>query len=489
MSAEGTVFEGVHVLGASRSKGNLTVEGGVLQWKGAYTSKTLSISLRDVHDFQWAPAGDNMFTLTAIMRNGVHHRLTGFTSAHIEDMKSIAENSLGSTLHELPSACSNGWNWGSVKTNDDVVMSFDGEGDHPLFNVSYSDISQALLHGTSEVGIEFAEDDTARDREVDELIEMRFYVPSGFEMEEDEGAGEEEEALESAAKLHARIVRRAGLNDAGDDSIASFDQIHLITPRGRYDLEIFPSYFKLHGKSFSYKVLYKSVNRLFLLDKPDNDTTVIVSLDPAIRQGATFYPYLQINFKDDDEIELIPNIPKEVLETKFEGKLEETMSGPYAEVFLRLFHALTGKRVVASGSFSSAHDEKCVRCAHKTQDGLMFPLEKSLFFIHRPPMHIRHSEITSVEFLRIDNSTTGSAVRTFDVMINTATGPVGFTGFNKEEHIKLVRYFKKHRVTLINSGDDDIPEERAAVAPTEEVLTRSGRRVKVVAEVQQCKTS
>ena len=38
-------------------------------------------------------------------------------------------------------------------------------------------------------------------------------------------------------------------------------------PRGRYDIELFDKYMKLHGKTFDYKCLYTNVSALYLLPK------------------------------------------------------------------------------------------------------------------------------------------------------------------------------------------------------------------------------
>ena len=39
--------------------------------------------------------------------------------------------------------------------------------------------------------------------------------------------------------------------------------------RGRYDVEMFGSFLRMHGKSYDYKILYESITMLTHLRKPD----------------------------------------------------------------------------------------------------------------------------------------------------------------------------------------------------------------------------
>lgn len=122
-----------------------------------------------------------------------------------------------------------------------------------------------------------------------------------------------------------------------EESIATFSEVLFVSPRGRYEVEMFGSYLTLHGKTFSYKIMYKSINRLFMLENPDKvrfrccikpsvhwlnlcaKVTFVISLDPAIRQGGTTYSYLLLSFNPDDEIELRPNLSEEIIAEKYAG--------------------------------------------------------------------------------------------------------------------------------------------------------------------------
>jgi structure-specific recognition protein 1 len=327
--------------------------------------------------------------------------------------------------------------------------------DKLAFELPYSDIAQSVVQGKNEVSFEFHQDDTVQPDE-DCLVEMRLYIPPNYK-----GASNDDEAIldleqtsaKSAVELFQNdILDRAQLGEK-DESIASFEDVLFLTPRGRYDLEVYGTYFKLHGKSYSYKILHKSVNRLFILPRPGGQTTLVISLDPAIRQGNTTHPFLQLSFKDEDEIELKPNLPEDVLVKKYEGKLAPVMTGTYFEILGSVLSAFTNRKINGTGAFETAYGDKCIKCSHKANDGFLFPLEKSFFFIHKPPVYIRHEEVSSVEFLRIIQ-TSGTASRTFDVLLNLRNSEhLSFTGMNREEFKNVYEYMQSKNLRILNAEE------------------------------------
>lgn len=79
-----------------------------------------------------------------------------------------------------------------------------------------------------------------------------------------------------------------------------------LTPhRGRYSLECYLDSLRLTGKSTDYRILYSSVHRIFMLPKGDEMfCQVVLGLDPPIRQGATRYPFLVMQFPKEEETEV-----------------------------------------------------------------------------------------------------------------------------------------------------------------------------------------
>ncbi|CAM9334280.1 unnamed protein product, partial [Lampetra planeri] len=147
--------------------------------------------------------------------------------------------------------CVKGWNWGTVKFAGQL-LSFD-VGDVTSFEIPLGTVSQCAT-GKNEVTLEFHQND-----DVDvSLMEVRFYVPPG-----QEGGADAVEVFSQSVLSKADVIQATG------DAICIFRELQCLTPRGRYDIRIYPSFLHLHGKTFDYKIPYTTVLRLFLLPHKD----------------------------------------------------------------------------------------------------------------------------------------------------------------------------------------------------------------------------
>ena len=121
----------------------------------------------------------------------------------------------------------------------------------------------------------------------DILCEMRFYVPNSeldniesgdnkkeekkkekkdkkekgdnSEVEEEEEESDNEPEMTPAKVLNDKIVKAAGLGEFAGDVIASLPDLPMIIPRGKYSLDFYSTFLKLHGRTHDYKILYKDV--------------------------------------------------------------------------------------------------------------------------------------------------------------------------------------------------------------------------------------
>lgn len=119
----------------------------------------------------------------------------------------------------------------------------------------------------------------------DELTEIRFYVPgthtkdrgsdAGSQKSDDEDEGEE---ISAAQAFHDAVKEKAEIGQVAGDVILSFEEVLVLTPRGRYDVDMFPEFLRLRGKTYDYKILYTSISRLFLLPKDDQHVLFIVCI-------------------------------------------------------------------------------------------------------------------------------------------------------------------------------------------------------------------
>lgn len=63
------------------------------------------------------------------------------------------------------------------------------------------------------------------------------------------------------------------------------------------------------------------------------------------------------------------------------------------DVFTNILRALSSAKVTRPGKFRSCQDGYAVKSSLKAEDGILYPLEKSFFFLPKPPTLILHEEV------------------------------------------------------------------------------------------------
>ena len=122
----------------------------------------------------------------------------------------------------------------------------------------------------------------------DEIVEIRFHVPgtqksraAGLDAGSQKSDGEEDD-VSVAQVFHDTIKEKAELGQVSGDLILSFEEILVLTPRGRYDMDMSYDFLRLRGKTYDYKIIYSSISKLFLLPKDDQRVLFIVSFAPSV---------------------------------------------------------------------------------------------------------------------------------------------------------------------------------------------------------------
>lgn len=117
------------------------------------------------------------------------------------------------------------------------------------------------------------------------MVEIRFFVPGqstrvkGSDVGSNESDAEDDgDDISAAQAFHDAIKEKAELGHVSGDIILSFEEVLVLTPRGRYDVDMFPDFLRLRGKTYDYKIVYTSISRLFLLPKDDLHILFIVRL-------------------------------------------------------------------------------------------------------------------------------------------------------------------------------------------------------------------
>ncbi|QDZ20900.1 SSRP1 domain-containing structure-specific recognition protein [Chloropicon primus] len=451
MAAEVASGGGVHQFGSiylastgAAPQGTFKLEGKGFTWRKQGGGKTITVSSEEVKEAYWARSGRE-FVLTVKKRDGSQLAFVGFRERDIEELRARFEQGVVQD-RELSS---NGRNWGELNIVDSQ-LSFDVDG-KKAFEVTMKDISQASLQGKNEVAIEFQTDDTGTATKEDALVEMSFYVPP------DSSTYFAEEDKTSAKVFLDQVLTKADLVTSSDDIILSMPEVAVVVPRGRYEVQLHMNFLKLVGQSQDFKIRYTSIMRVFVLPKVHQpQTLVVLSLDPPIRKGQTFYPHVLFQFHNDDMEEVHLNLSDEQLQKKNEvngnGIPDRNFNGPSSDVFAKVVRGLAGAKISRPVKFkNSSGDGHCVRCSYKSDDGYLFPLEKAFFYVQKPPILILFDDIESVEFQRQSMSQYSAAAKTFDLLVKTKSDTEFlFRSIQKQEWQNLFSFIQERNLRIEN---------------------------------------
>ena len=351
-----------------------------------------------------------------------------------------------------------GWNWGKTEFGKGELL-FNVQ-NRPAFEVPYTEITNTNLAGKNEVSVELSLPGDGKDTGTenlggararkhkagggrDQLTEIRFYLPGTTttkkekpekqtngdankdqedgEVHSDEEEGEIEE--QNAAQLfYEMLMNKADIGEVAGDTVAVFTDVLHLTPRGRFDVEMFKTSFRMRGKTYDYKVPYDSIKKFMVLPKPDDlHTLICIGLDPPLRQGQTRYPFLVMQFKREEEVELDLNMTPDEIEREYPGKLQPHYEQRQHSIVAQIFRGLAGKKVLTpSKDFVSHHQQAGVKCSVKASEGYLFCLEKSFMFVPKPANYIPFDQVQIIVMSRVGGALTAS--RTFDLTISLKHG-------------------------------------------------------------------
>ncbi|EEB08001.1 FACT complex component Pob3 [Schizosaccharomyces japonicus yFS275] len=439
-------------LNQSRNPGKLRIAASGLGWKSPDIKEPFTVPQSEIRRFCWSKFARG-YELKLILKNGIPVSLDGFELEDFEDLQNVIKQNFDMTIEQKDFSLK-GWNWG--KTNflgSDLVFEVNSR---PAFEIPVASVVNTNLSGKNEVALEFStqNDGPVPSAQSDQLVEMRLYIPGTTTREE---AAEGEEATEQnlASVFYETLKERADIGQVTGDAIVSFSDILLLTPRGRYDIDMYEDCMRLRGKTYDYKVDYTSIIRLFLLPKPDDQHVVfVIGLDPPLRQGQTRYPFLVTQFIRDEDMEVDLNIDEGLLREKYADRLKSSYDQPAYEVVSQIFRGLTGRRVTTPSNFSSHHGHTAVKCSYKANEGQLYVLEKSFLFIPKPPIYIGMGDIARVTLSRVGASV--SAARTFDLTFTMRSGTsYQFSNINREEQNVLVEYIESKHIKIHNDLADE----------------------------------
>ncbi|KAI6700586.1 hypothetical protein NL676_014910 [Syzygium grande] len=380
-----------------------------------------------------------------IFSGGISWRRQGGGKAVEVDKSDIVGGDLDE-VHWIPRpGCYYGRNWGEVDLSGNMLTFLVGS--RQAFEVSLADVSQTQLQGKNDVILEFHVDDTTGANEKDSVMEITFHVPNS----NTQFVGDENRP--PAQVFRDRIMSVADVGAGGEDAVVTFEGIAILTPRGRYSVELHLSFLRLQGQANDFKIQYSSVVRLFLLPKSNQPHTfVVITLDPPIRKGQTLYPHIVMQFETDYVVQSTLSMNDDLFNTKYKDKLEPSYKGLIHEVFTTILRGLSGAKVTKPGKFRSSQDGYAVKSSLKAEDGVLYPLEKSFFFLPKPPTLILHEEIDYVEFER--HAAGGSNMHYFDLLVRLKTEQEHlFRNIQRNEYHNLFNFISGKGMKIMNLGE------------------------------------
>ncbi|WVZ15664.1 hypothetical protein V8G54_013230 [Vigna mungo] len=426
-----------------QNPGQIRIYAGGIIWKRQGGGKLIEVDKSDIMGVTWMKV-PRTNQLGVQIKDGLYYKFTGFRDQDVVSLTNFFQNTCGISVEEKQLSVS-GRNWGEVDLNGNMLAFMVGS--KQAFEVSLADVSQTQLQGKNDVILEFHVDDTTGANEKDSLMEISFHIPNS----NTQFVGDENRP--PAQVFRDKIMSMADVGAGGEDAVVTFEGIAILTPRGRYSVELHMSFLRLQGQANDFKIQYSSVVRLFLLPKSNQPHTfVIISLDPPIRKGQTLYPHIVMQFETDYVVQSELAITEDLYNTKYKDKLELSYKGLIHEVFTTILRGLSGAKVTKPGKFRSCQDGYAVKSSLKAEDGILYPLEKSFFFLPKPPTLILHEEIDYVEFER--HAAGGSNMHYFDLLIRLKSEQEHlFRNIQRNEYHNLYEFISSKGLKIMNLGD------------------------------------
>lgn len=375
-----------------------------------------------------------------------------------------------------------------------VLNDFDTES-IPAIEIPLANASQIAAPGRNEVEIQYTPSTTLGAKAF-ELSVVRFYIPG-----EPTQPGEEDTNAE-AEEWRVRFKAVSDLYDEQDEATLGLvchigeEICDFVSPKGRYDLDLYRDFFRMRGKTYDFKIPYAHLVNIHLLDHPEQDAKfLMMTLNQAIRHGHQNVSHLVMVVEDEDtELELAMT-SEELKERYPESNLAPIMKGPMPESVAKLLKGVSNKKVLimpptgftAESSGLGARKERCVKCNVKTNAGFLFPMKTALVFLHKPVLSIKYDRMDSIEFKR-NASTTSSDSFDLEVLYfedgEKARKVVEFTLIPRKQFDALRKFFVEQSAVKIKRKDELATFFSAAAKVAAAVASLNGVSAAAVTKAQ-----
>ncbi|TQV92324.1 hypothetical protein V2A60_007014 [Cordyceps javanica] len=440
-------------------------------WKPNGGGDTFTLDHNNISSAQWSKVAKG-YEIRILQRNSGIIQLDGFQQEDYDRLGKIFKNWYSTVLENKEHAL-RGWNWGKAEfSKAEIIFNVQNR---PAFELPYAEIGNTNLAGRNEVAVEMSLPQDGNDTATangkgkkaaagrDQLVEMRFYVPGTTtkkeaDGEDGEGSDQEQEAEKNAATLfYETLMDKAEIGEMAGDTIATFLDVLHLTPRGRFDIDMYEASFRLRGKTYDYKIQYDAIKKFMVLPKPDEMHCMLcIGLDPPLRQGQTRYPFVVMQFKKDEEVTIDLNLDEATLESKYKDKLDAHYEEPLHHVVAKIFRGLANKKISSPAKdFITHRSQYGIKCSIKASEGFLYCLEKAFMFVPKPATYIAYEQTQSITFSRVGGAV--STLSTFDITVamKGGAGSSQFSNINREDLKALETFFKLKGLRVKNEIDED----------------------------------
>ncbi|KAJ5079168.1 fact complex subunit ssrp1 [Anaeramoeba ignava] len=456
---KGHLFKNISLLENEAENGDLKLLPLAYVWISTKTQKKKQIPLRNIKEVYWYPFSRGSI-LKVLWKTSTKNEekekekekenenqnqnqmketsFFGFQSNHYNFLRKYILDYHKMDLKKVEMA-TQGLNCGDIALKENSLYFYvNGK---PAFDFPLKNVSQSILQSKNDLTLVLS-DKTHENSKVDSLSQIRFFVPLSYQVPSDPnpdgcvpngyvlentkektnvetGLGailEPKKILKKTTTQNNEIftaeqfdkeIRQITDASVTGDEIVSFKDIFLFSPRGRYKIQCYPTYFKLSGTTYNWRIEYKSITEMFMLPKPDAEQAFVIVLDAPIQRGKTKYSHLIFQTFDTKEIEVELNLTESEIQEKYHNKICKDLTGFQSDIIKKVFRVLIKKPIQSPHKFKTSEKTPWIHSSFKTSEGFLYLLENGLFFIHKS-IHIKYSDIATIDFSRLDHSHTAS---------------------------------------------------------------------------------
>jgi len=454
-----TSFSNIGLQG--HSVGTLNLKEDRIEWRDR-TNQPQEFLKSAIKRLSWNVYGQRGY-LRVDLTSGDWTRLDGFAKSDYDGLSAFLGQHYDVVL-ENEKVSSEGASYGEIALRDNTIVmtSINAAKDkfgHPIFELKIDNAAQCVVPPMSKNDLELQFHENTNpllDKEEESLVSCTLHFPAP-ELDEE---GQPAEGGATPAQVFQQLIMKTGvIKSVKGDVICEFSKEigNFVSPRGKYGMQLTSTYLHMQGVQYTYKIKYSDITSLFLLDKPDGlRVAFVICLSMPIRQGAQKYQNLVLETHKLEHTVALNLTQEEIDENdSYRGNLAPSMTLAMASCIAKLFKVLSETPVYVPKSFKSFRDDFCVRCSHKTADGLLYPLAKSMIFINKPTVITSYDDIEFVEFQRYI-PTANSATKNFDVNIgikpsaSRTEASYLFTSIDRAEYNYLFDFFESKKLNILN---------------------------------------